>query len=584
MITLFKGKDSEEKVTDISGTTYNLVEGKIVKTELNKSAIFHENVSSNRDGVKFTMPAAGAGSIIDFYYKIVSPFINIRDIPIQYDIPIDHLALDVRLSRSIVYNVAFNPEASYELSFSKEIKDEFLKNLQDFDPPKTAQNELIDKNYILTAKNKTVSLRTGSIPSYNSEKDSGGRNRYRSRLIFEIAATPDGFGRYKYYASDWNSVSKSIMKSQYFGGQLRSSNFYKKDLLQSIDLKSDDRNRALNVFDFLQDRVKWNGRIGKFVDEGIKEAYRKGSGNAAEVNLLLVSMLREAGLNAYPVLTGTHTADTPVFPTRDGFNYVIVQVVINGKYHLLDATELKTTLDVLPDRIAQWKGRVIKNEKKSEWIDLEKRMFSEINESTTINFNEDLSANYSTQRSLNQFAAYKARTALANANKKKVESELTDHMSAVSVDQYDIINLDETDQPLIETFSGVLTGGWNLINDKLYVEGLSYHTMRSNPYTDTDREQPLFLSFPFVKKKTVAIHLPEGYELESLPKPINLSYNDGQGVFSYEISEVNGLIKTQVEINLPFSKVLSEDYKEFQNFISSVIDKEAERIIFVKKQ
>ncbi|MGB5983596.1 MAG: DUF3858 domain-containing protein [Nonlabens sp.] len=583
MISLYKGEKDSDKVTDITGTTYNLVNNEIITTELDESSIFYEKRNDHRNRVKFTMPAAGKGSIIDFYYKIVSPFIYIRDIPIQYDIPIDHLDLDVRLSRSIVYNVAFNPEAFYKLGFSEEIKDDFLKNLKDFEPPSTEKNELLDLSSILTAKNRTVSVKTGAIPSYKNEKGSGGKNRYRAKLMFEVAATGDGYGRYKYYASDWEAVSSSIMKSQYFGAHLNSSGFFKSDLKTAVDDNLEEREKALAVFRFLTNRVKWNGNAGKFIDEGAKAAYQKGSGNAAELNLLLVNMLRESGLDAYPVLTGTQYADTPVFPTRDGFNYVITQVKIGSEDFLLDATEPLATFNVLPERIAQWKGRVIMSEKKSKWINLERKIPSKVKDVIKIDFNQDLSANFSTERSLTHFAAYQTRKELTSADEQSIKNNLLVKVTGVEVKDYEITNLNSTEVPLNVNINGVLKGGWDLINDNFYIVPLSYLAMTSNPYSDNIRKQPFFLPYPIDQTKEVNLKVPEDYHLKSLPEPLQISFNDDEGTYTYSIFEEDGFIKTKSELKLLFSKILPENYQEFKSFMNTIRDKEADRVIFTKK-
>jgi len=104
--------------------------------------------------------------------------------------------------------------------------------------------------------------------------------------------------------------------------------------------------------------------------KGLKDAYKIGSGNVSEVNLLLVSMLRELGIEADPVLVSSTNNDIPIFPTREGFNYVIVQANYGGEKVLLDATEKFAGINLIPLRAANWKGRLIKEDGSSEWINL----------------------------------------------------------------------------------------------------------------------------------------------------------------------------------------------------------------------
>ena len=71
--------------------------------------------------------------------------------------------------------------------------------------------------------------------------------------------------------------------------------------------------------------MHWNGMYGYTSDEGVKKAYDLKTGNIADINLILVGMLRAANLKANPVLISTRSNGVPLFPTMEGFNYVAVR-------------------------------------------------------------------------------------------------------------------------------------------------------------------------------------------------------------------------------------------------------------------
>src|SRR5882672_4973144 len=58
-----------KNIGKIEGTTYNLVNGQIVKTELEDNAIFRVPFGKHRTQIRFTFPNLHEGSIIDFRYK-----------------------------------------------------------------------------------------------------------------------------------------------------------------------------------------------------------------------------------------------------------------------------------------------------------------------------------------------------------------------------------------------------------------------------------------------------------------------------------------------------------------------------------
>ena len=76
-VSLYKSNSNQEKVTNIKAYTYNLIDGKIEGTKLKKDGIFKTETSKYRNQTKFTMPNIKEGSVVEYSYKIISPFIKI---------------------------------------------------------------------------------------------------------------------------------------------------------------------------------------------------------------------------------------------------------------------------------------------------------------------------------------------------------------------------------------------------------------------------------------------------------------------------------------------------------------------------
>src|SRR5690606_19874569 len=124
------------------------------------------------------------------------------------------------------------------------------------------------------------------------------------------------------------------------------------------------------VFSLVQNKMTWNNRYGYLCKDGVRRAYRNGTGNVAEINLILTRILRSVGLQANPVLVSTRSNGISIFPSKNAFNYVIVCVEMNNKKYLLDATSKYTSPDILPIRAINYSGRIIGENKSSEEISL----------------------------------------------------------------------------------------------------------------------------------------------------------------------------------------------------------------------
>lgn len=74
MVALYKDNDGETSLQNLKCATYNLEDGKVVETKLEKSQVFEEQVDKNRKRVRFTAPAVKEGSIVEYEYTILSDF------------------------------------------------------------------------------------------------------------------------------------------------------------------------------------------------------------------------------------------------------------------------------------------------------------------------------------------------------------------------------------------------------------------------------------------------------------------------------------------------------------------------------
>ena len=90
VITTYDGNKIEEKVTQLKGYTYNLVNGKLERTKLSKESIFTDKVNDKYTKTKFTMPDVKEGSLIEFSYEITSNYMLVlpewkfqRSIPVE---------------------------------------------------------------------------------------------------------------------------------------------------------------------------------------------------------------------------------------------------------------------------------------------------------------------------------------------------------------------------------------------------------------------------------------------------------------------------------------------------------------------
>jgi hypothetical protein len=118
-IDLLKYAEDGEEIVALKGATYNLEDEKIKTSILNEKELLSENLSSNSYIGFFNLPDVKVGSVIEFEYIIKSPFLNVEDIGLQYEIPIIYLNILLQFPTYQSYYVETNPLAQFQLDFNK---------------------------------------------------------------------------------------------------------------------------------------------------------------------------------------------------------------------------------------------------------------------------------------------------------------------------------------------------------------------------------------------------------------------------------------------------------------------------------
>lgn len=151
--------------------------------------------------------------------------------------------------------------------------------------------------------------------------------------------------------TDWKDVSKWYWGLS--GAHLDASTADMKTQVATLTAgASDDLAKTKAIFYYVSKNIRYMGvtpdkdRPG-FEPHDVSLTYDKKYGVCRDKAALLVSMLRLAGLQAYPVLTNYGAKRDPDIPSPD-FNHAIAAVCLTpGVYTLMDATD-EHTRDLLP--------------------------------------------------------------------------------------------------------------------------------------------------------------------------------------------------------------------------------------------
>lgn len=106
---------------------------------------------------------------------------------------------------------------------------------------------------------------------------------------------------------------------------------------------SDDREKAQQLIHFVQDDIRYLGLesgIGAYKPHEPTEVFEQKYGDCKDKSLLLVALLRNEGLEAYPLLVNSSVSYNlnESIPSHGAFNHCVVQYEIDGQEFFVDPT------------------------------------------------------------------------------------------------------------------------------------------------------------------------------------------------------------------------------------------------------
>lgn len=593
-LRIYKNGGDKERMSSIKGLTYNIENGKLKTEKLKKSAIFKNEATEYYDEQSFTMPNAKEGSVLEWKYKITSPFWKIDNLVIQEDIPTDYYLAKIQVpeyfkfKKMVKGGYAINPKeyietrkmkVSYENSGSLNDR---VSNMRKTGGTRTGLTKTTQEREI-SVREQNTEYDLINIPALQKEPYVNNINNYRLTVNYELmsAVFPGGSG--KVYSTTWDDVIKTINEHQNFGGQLNKTKFLNDDIASIKALGNNQIEQIYAAFNLVKNRMNWNGNYGKYTDKGLQKAYKEKVGNVSEINLMLVALLKESGIKANPVLISTRKYGIPVFPTLDGFNYVVACAEIDGQDILMDATNKNLIPGLLPSKAINWEGTLVMSNGSSRKVNLFPRKASRNDIMMNIEVSEEGDIKGKRRSSLTDLDALSYRNNFGGTPKEeRVESIISDN-DFLDVSDYEIKNLNNLGKPIVESYSFEIEDAVDQVGNDIYISPLFQLALNENPFKSQERIYPVDFVYPVSRKKIVTITIPVGYKVTSIPKPIKLNLPDNLGSFLFNIKETPTGLNLITDFKINAAIIPTKNYLELKEFYNQRVLKEAEKVVLSKQ-
>jgi hypothetical protein len=574
---------SAKQTLDIkSAYTYNLLGDKIEKFKLKSDGEFVEKVNEYWTKKKITMPNVKEGSIIEIEYTIKDEGTGLIDEwTFQEEIPVDFSEYTTLIPEYYVYNTHFRGWLTPKIVTEEQRKSIELRSKERTNIGGRMQNSNINVEQI-SYKFKKSTYTLEQIPGIKNESFTNNIKNYTASVVLELSMTMFPNQMTQSYSSDWETVTKKIYEYSDFGPELNKTGYFEKELTELLNGKTAQAEKVAIVFDFVKNRMNWNERYGYSCQLGVKKAYQDMTGNVADINLMLISMLRYAGLDANPILISTRSNGIALYPSRSAFNYVIAGIEVENQIILLDATNKYSLPGVLPIRDLNWFGRIIRDNGSSTTVSLtpQKKSIDAITLMGLINKEGEITGKV--RKKHYDYNAFAFRNNYNGISKESFIEKLEKENLGLEIEEYEVQNSGNLNEPIVENYSFKSTNSVEIIGDKLYISPLLYFSFKENPFKQEQRQYPVDFVYPNQDNFKISLAIPEGYTVESLPESKVIAMPDNYARFSYEISKNNNQI--QISYILDINKVVIENnyYDSLKDFFKELVNKNNEHIVLKK--
>ncbi len=582
-VSLYRNNSAKEKISSLKGYSYNLVNGKVEKSKLEKSSVFEEKQSEHHNKKKFTMPNVKVGTVIEYSYKIISDFtFNLQSWQFQTTIP--------------------TIWSEYKTSIPEYFNYKQLS--QGYIPFDINERSSTTGSIILSGKSRSGGgLRNGSVrTSFATNKIDYRKNIQRwaakdvaafesedfmttyqdfiSKIEFELASTKMPYGAYNPVMDTWETLTKKLLTAERFGLQLKKHGFIKATVETIKSTNTTPETQIQAIFNHVKSKMKWNGDYSKYITTTLKKAYQEGSGSSGDINLLLVNMLTQAGFDASPIILSTrnHGRINKIYPILSKFNYVIAHVKIKDKDYLLDATEPFLPINTLPFNCQNGEGYLI-NKTSSKWIALrhnEKQShFTQVN----LTFSDDLEVTGTISNSYAGYEALDIRNELKELGKEDYIKEVKESNEELDISNYEISNIKVLTESVREKYEITLEDYIVDAGNLIYIDPLLNAKTNENPFKLEKRAYPVDFGCPMNETYMITFDIPKGYVVEEVPKNTLVKLSNNGGLFKYVISIMNDKVTVVSTIKINQTMFLAEEYEYIKAFFEHIVTKQAEKII-----
>lgn len=500
-----QGSSNGDRISGVKGSAYNLEDGKVVRSKLTGDLKSKERVDKYYSQVKFSIPNVKVGTVIEYEFQRQSPYIyTISDWDAQCAMPVFFTEYTITIPEWFNFNTAMHGRAT--ITGSR--KDDTFK--------------AVLPGGLLTCAATIHHFEGKELPAVKDDDYIWCIDDFMTKVEHDLRSINITGSYYKNFQSTWEDIDKMMMGDEDFGKYFNMDNPLAKE---QADLKLDGltaKEKTEKLRDLLMAYYTWDQSYGLY-SISPKKLQKEGTANSCTLNFALMSMLRDAGITACPVVLSRRSKgrlpyahasvaalNTMVLAVADAADSTVFYVDAAAKGYPVGTL----TANELVDR-----GRMLTKSGNARWVDLRDCCDGKVITLAKATITPDgmLQGSYN--------AVYHG---IASGHYRDIYRDVTDSVAYVEhfatsnnveIESFELTGIDSNSDEVREnlTFSRSL----NTDDEHIYLNPFLFIDA-TNPFKAETRDLPVEFMYNTMNRQTIQLTLPEGYVVEELPSSFTL--------------------------------------------------------------
>jgi hypothetical protein len=376
----------------------------------------------------------------------------------------------------------------------------------------------------------------------------------------------------------WKTVKERLLSQENFGLVYLNENIWLEETVANITkglVGSEEKARS--CYRWVRDNFKCTDQSEIYLTIGLtlKDIFQRKQGSVSDINLLMIAILRKAGIQANPVLLSWRSRGVLLFdyPILHKFNYLVVEANLIDKKVLLDAAEPLLGFGLLHPECYNGPAWVI-GEEVVKRINLSADNYIE-EEQTIANLKvNDQGLTGSISKTYGIPGSFKIRQKIKESGEASIGRYLQAALGKQTIISELMIdsNLLKEEPIAINYEIQVKAKGDSLVFEPVFSDE---HLIIINP----DRTDPVEMPYTRNLVYVMNLEIEKGYQVVKLPKSVKYQMNGQEAVFEFQCVQSGQTIQLRSKIQIKKANFSEEAIEALRDYIQFVAQKLYEPMI-----